>query len=582
MKNKILKILNKLISKLLISAKRFPEAIISASIAAILAIILNRSSDSLSDSALEVIQRAAMVFALLFPVSLIASNVYERIKKSKYTRYIIDLVILTFGVFYYFVLLPRFDFIQTATYFAVSFAAYLLFIVAVELKIKKGFETFTVNLAVRFFITYFYSLVLYGGISAIFLTINFLFDLNIDNKIYLDILIVVAGLFAPTFFLAEIPNNDTEYGVSKYSNIIRILLLYIVMPIVVIYTAILYVYLIKVIFEGLPENMIANLILWYAIVGTLVTFLVYPFKNTNKWAMIFVKFFPKLILPLLIMLFYSILLRISEYGFTESRYYVIVAGAWVFGSMIYLSIKKEAQNKYLPISLAIIAILTVIGPQSAFNVSKASQNARFENVLQENNMISNGEIIKGINVNDADKGTITSILRYFESRHDLDDLKILPNNFYGSQMEDVFGFSSFYDVKYPDKNRYFSFISRSDSLIDISGYDYMVDLSQFYEMTYSLEENDMEISYDRENSLLELSFKGNKIITKDLSDFARELLYLYSDEEFENQLDPEDLTFILDSVDVNVKIIFSRIGGSFIDEETEYIDTNFVLLIDIK
>ena len=46
--------------------------------------------------------------------------------------------------------------------------------------------------------------------------------------------------------------------------------------------------------------------------------------------------------------------------------------------MIYYSLAKQFRNIILPISLALVALLTVVGPWSAYSLSKYSQNARLE------------------------------------------------------------------------------------------------------------------------------------------------------------------------------------------------------------
>jgi len=58
-----------------------------------------------------------------------------------------------------------------------------------------------------------------------------------------------------------------------------------------------------------------------------------------------------LILPLLAMMFIAMGIRINAYGITENRYFVLAAGLWVTGSMLYLIISKEPRNVYLPASL---------------------------------------------------------------------------------------------------------------------------------------------------------------------------------------------------------------------------------------
>ena len=128
MKERIKKLVSKLISKILISAKRFPEAVTSAFAASVFAIILNRGGDTFTDGTIEVIGRIALVFTLLFPVSLIAAIIFERTGKKKNTRIMINAGILAFGLFYYFVMLTDLEFTSLVTYFAITLASYLLFI----------------------------------------------------------------------------------------------------------------------------------------------------------------------------------------------------------------------------------------------------------------------------------------------------------------------------------------------------------------------------------------------------------------------------------------------------------------------
>ena len=108
------------------------------------------------------------------------------------------------------------------------------------------------------------------------------------------------------------------------------------------------------------------------------------------------KYFPKVILPLIVMMFISIGIRINAYGVTENRYFVVALGIWVFIVMIYFSTIKKLRNIILPISLSVITFISVFGPFSSYSISKYSQNKRVTNLFVKNNMIKDNKVLKQV------------------------------------------------------------------------------------------------------------------------------------------------------------------------------------------
>ena len=139
-------------------------------------------------------------------------------------------------------------------------------------------------------------------------------------------------------------------------------------------------------------------------------------------------------------MFISMGIRINAYGITENRYFVFALGIWVFSSMLYYSISKKKNNLLIFVSLAIIVLISICGPFSSYNLSMYSQNKRFEKILIRNNMMQNDQIIKATSlVSMTDQSEIISILEYFNSNHQLKDLKYLPDDFTISDTEKVLG-----------------------------------------------------------------------------------------------------------------------------------------------
>ncbi len=92
------------------------------------------------------------------------------------------------------------------------------------------------------------------------------------------------------------------------------------------------------------------------------------------------------ILPSLVMLVMAVGKRLGQYGITEPRYFLLVLALWMLGLSLYYGITASRNIKLIPLSLAAVAVLTSVGPWGAYVVSKRSQVARLDRVLEANHM----------------------------------------------------------------------------------------------------------------------------------------------------------------------------------------------------
>jgi hypothetical protein len=422
-------------------------------------------------------------------------------------------------------------------------------------------------------------MVLFLGLAAILSSINFLFNANISGNVYFDIWVIVAGVFAPAYFLANIPGHVDELDPDDYSNIIRILLQFIVTPLLTAYSMVLYAYFVRLIFTGdWPKGLIVNLTIWYGIVSALTLFLIYPLKGLTSWVKGFVKWYPRLILPILAMMFISLGIRINAYGLTEARYFAAITGIWITISMIYLSIKREARNILLPILIVVLALVAVLSPLNAYTTSINSQNRRFEAVLKANNMISDGRIIPSTGLTMEEKRTIAGVLRYFERNHSFEKLRLLPKDFSIDKTEGVFGFS-LRDIYYYDIDRgYFNYyIDHRDRVISSMGFDYLIDHAVYRgdNTSYSLGQN---IVVNIQNNL-SIRRDGVEIYRLDLEKTAIEL---HQRLKGKSLITIDEGTVLDENESVRVKLIAKNLG---LTEESSKLNLNmmeFYLLVKIK
>lgn len=583
---KILNLLKKLIVDLYTSLRRFPISIAFASTAAIIAIVLFQNQQVFSSNTRDVLTRIIMTLALGVPISLSIKLIFERTEKiniiMKFVIYISSFAVL---LLYYFFLLKDFQLVSITRYIALSLAFYLTFIFIPYFYKREGFELYVVRLLTRFFVTALYSLILFGGISAILFTIDKLLGVKIDEKIYFDIWIAIVGIFAPCFFLAGIPLLSYEFAISEYQRFLKVLLLYIVIPLIMAYTIILYIYFAKVLITFIwPIGMVANLVLWYGVICAIVIFFISPLSKEIKWVRSFIFWLTKIIIPLLIMMFFSIGIRVKAYGITENRYFVIVLGLWVLGIMIYLTVIKNRKNIILPITLSIIAVLSVFGPWSCYSISKFSQNNRFEQLLVKNSMLVSNKIVKPIKtISEKDKEEISQIIAYFSRSHYLKDVKYLPKDFKISNMEEVFGFTNKdLDYRNQELNYYnYNVINKAEP-ISIKGYDYLYSIRS-YETTTSQDSNKPQIKFDTQSSELSISLKGKEIYKNVLSKYAMQIYKKYGTKN-NSDLPMVEATFYDENEKVKIKFILQNISGQDDKFSEKFLvsSLDFYLLLYVK
>ncbi|MBZ2174427.1 DUF4153 domain-containing protein [Schnuerera sp. xch1] len=545
------------------SFERFPVTIAISSSLVIMLIILSEKGPTLSSNVREIIERVCMIIALGIPLSVCLKLIFERKKITNRVHriigYIIGAIIL---ILYYFILLNEFNLINNVRYIGVSIFLYLAFSYIPWINKKEGYEHYIIELLSSFFLTIIYSFVLFLGISAIFFTIDQLFNANITGKYFYYTFLVIAGVFAISLFLARIPEIDKDFYEKKYPKALKVLLLYIVIPLITVYSIILYVYFFRIIItRNWPQGLVSHLVLWYSVVSIIVIFFLTPILDSNKWANRFKSLFPKFIIPILIMMFVAIGIRINAYGITENRYFGLILGIWVLGIMIYFSFKKNLKNIIIPTSLSIIALVSVFGPLSSFSISKFSQNNRLESILVENEMLEDNEIVasKG-SIDQEDKEEISMILNYFENNHSLEDVKYIPNDFKIDDMEEVFGFP--YTEKNMYANNYFYYYvePRAKSVVDVNEYDYFIDGFGLNEGSIKID--DLNISYNNNDNTVIIKETNEILHEVSIGTYVDNILDNINEEaNNRNLLNPEDTIFINENDKVRVKIIINGFSG---------------------
>lgn len=561
--------------------KRYPLTLLMGYLAS--ALVLYRISADIGYDSLiyEIISKLLLTLFLGMAVSVVAEAIQERWEVGLFKRlfsYGVQIIVL--GLYYYLVMghyemdtvMIRHFMLIGALLFAYTTIPYLVK--------REGYEFYVIRLVSRFFETLAYTIVLGLGITAILFAIENLLYEGMSGDLYTYTWVLVFGVFAASFFLAGIPKLTEDMERSELGKVLQTIFTYIVLPLLSVYSLVLYLYFFKIIItRNWPSGMVSYLVIFSSAIGALSIFILSPIQEENRWIKNVNTWYPRLVLPLLAMMFVAIFMRIGQYGFSENRYFILLAGLWVTFSYLYFNLRKIKWNITLIIALAVMMLVSVLGPVSAFAVSIRSQNNRFNEILTSNNMLgADGSIQASDRISDEDLNQLYEIVYYFRQNHELTDLKLLPDTINmgkDSDLEALFG------APRPDstsdfQGKYYSFrLAEDRASLDISDYDayFSVDYydgsDRLYEQEMMTDQGLLALTIE-DSKWLVISLDGTERYRFDIGSYG-ELLYHLEQEEGYQSLQ-EALVQRVENDDVRILLYSNYIRADLLSDGVESIE----------
>lgn len=251
---------------------------------------------------------------------------------------------------------------------------------------------FAYTVCIHILFTILASLVLFLGISALLAALNYLFAVNIPSEMYRDCFIVIASLFAPLYAMSGVPTDCNDE--NHYPRIFRLIVCNLVLPLILIYCALLYAYGIKILINwDLPSNEIARLVSCFAWVGIAAYLISFPLRQTQSQAQLFHRYFFVLLIGPLILLGISLFVRIDAYGLTTMRYSLMISFLWLVAAGCYRHfISEDGMVRFLLTSKVVLLLFFSFGPWGVFEFPAYLQANSLKQVLQEQQILVGGKI----------------------------------------------------------------------------------------------------------------------------------------------------------------------------------------------
>lgn len=307
-----------------------------------------------------------------------------------------------------------------------------------------------------------------GSIDLLLKSFDMLFGIEISYKAYSDVGVICTCFVAPLLFMLMVPpveeKQDYKVIFSRFGNSI---IHYIFIPLLIAYFAVLYVYALKIIYLWeLPVGWVSYLVSALMFGSVLIIALLYPVQFSSEEKKIdrfLFRYIPIAVLPLLLLMSVAIGRRLSDYGITVSRLYLVVFNIWCYAVCIFLIIGKARKIFWLPVSFALALFFVSVGPQNLTDTTRRVLNKELKN------MISNS----GEEIFPLDSAKYEALLERLDtaSAGKIDSkLDYLRVGFHGRTGIDAIVDSTVIVGKYINKKRYdYSYVSfrSKPELVDI-------------------------------------------------------------------------------------------------------------------
>lgn len=284
--------------------------------------------------------------------------------------------------------------------------AAILLLLDVRRMDNRSFAAHALHVVTQLFFGLIISGVFTGAVIAIVASFLYIFGIDTPMHLYEYIWEFIWFFIAPQVCCTFL--SQYEDGVGEPAKMLRLILNFILSPAVIIYTVILYAYFIKIaITWDLPKGGVAWMVMGFVTVALTGRLMQYVLKeHYYDW---FYNRFSWIAIPPLIMYWIGSIYRIHLYSFTESRFYLMVAGALMtlFVLMLLWRSSRRFQLMALIFGVAII-VFTYIPGISAKSIGFKCQEARLRLYISDLKLMDSqtGKFVKELNVEDICKDSL--------------------------------------------------------------------------------------------------------------------------------------------------------------------------------
>lgn len=259
---------------------------------------------------------------------------------------------------------------------------------------ELSFWSYNRTLLLGFVWSGFFALVLFVGVLAAIGSVELLFGIDVKNELYGSTYFLAAFIFHPLHFFGNLPTRFQpipDYQSLGYPKIMRNLIQYVLLPLVVLYVTILYLYGLKNIFVEVTKGYTAWLVLIFSVVGVFALLLAYPMRQDpdERWVSVWDRLYFWLMIPLIGLLIYAVYIRVDNYGYTANRVVLIYLIIWLGVLTAYMLTNRKWGIFFVPASLLVLTALSMVGPLSSARLAVNWHIDHLLGLMDEHKLVPN-------------------------------------------------------------------------------------------------------------------------------------------------------------------------------------------------
>lgn len=429
---------------------------------------------------------------LLAIVTLFISLLHEKEIITKISKWVTQLsataLVILLSVLFLLPEIQSYDLMEGAftsnTYkFLILFVISILSILTIPfIKDKKtdGFWNFLVGTVFAACIGMIYGVVVFAGISIALAAIEAFWKFTFTDNQYVIVAVFAFIFVAPINFLRNLPVLAKDQALTVLPDFAFTLIKVVLLPLVIVYTLIIYPYMggfpFKTEWPNNESTMIIVGLLVLVYLGVLLFNGLDKEGINKKFISLYTLVLPAITLPAIVFWAYSLYLRIDAYGLTVNRFFLMSIIFWTFGVGIYYVFFRNSDIKKVIVSFIILLIVVFYFPFSSFFWSNRSQLNRFENTTKESGMVVDGKVTQITTSITFEKNQeLNDILFYLNTNGGLKNVEKNISDGFKSQIKlNKYGYSALFKYSYSNGLRFSTNID--DNYYGSSSKDISIDL----------------------------------------------------------------------------------------------------------
>ncbi len=300
---------------------------------------------------------------------------------------------------------------------------------------ENQFWLFCYRLALGLVVAALAAIVFIVGVNLTIDAFGYLFRVNVEHEVSLWIWTIGYGFLIPVVWLGFLPDRfDEALEDGGPTDLLGRALIavgtFILMPLALIYAVILHSYaaMILINFE-LPRGHLGWLVIFLGVLLAATIFAVFPARHSGG---MLVRFFWRIwpwLLPIPVgLLFLALGARLQQYGWTEYRYLLGLAGLWLLALFVTQILPKKWRDLRVSVALLVgLLLFAAVGPWSMIGFPTHMLLAELDTRLVTTGIVKDGRLVDAHDdsekLSEEDYYRIIEIINYLDSRHRLNLLR---------------------------------------------------------------------------------------------------------------------------------------------------------------